>query len=221
MHSMNLNAQRRSVSIGSTETLLTEKVWQVLVKLRENPHRVVTRQEIIEAVWTGNFLTGEKGLNQAMWSLRAALNDDKHAPRFIRTIPRVGYQWVYQDAVAATPATNSKRKRAHIALAASLLLVAASAGLGIRALEAPGLTADDKIATRAYLVNRDIHVEFASGCLGIVKNANHANIGPPVVSADGRSLAVTVREPGGCRMVTIDVASGEAQRFPGCPASEI
>lgn len=75
----------------------------------------------------------------------------------------------------------------------------------------------DSVATKAYLVDRDIHVKFADGCLGILKNASDAEIGAPVLSSDGTEVAVTLRESGSCRLVTIGVADGERRDFENCP----
>ena len=78
-------------------------------------------------------------------------------------------------------------------------------------------TPPDMVATRAYLVDRDIHVEFAGGCLRILKNASNKDLGTPVLSLDGTEVAVALREPESCRLVTIDVISGKRKDFGNCP----
>ena len=206
-------------------TVLQEKTWRVFELLRRRAPAVVERGEIVDAVWQGNWLTGEKGLNQSIWILRQALGDDARAPRFIRTIPRRGYQWIHvavrEDTVDLPRADLSRAiSSAALRLAAGLTIVAG--GLGLLSMNSPGSDgragfADGERISRAFLVDRDIHVELESGCIGILKNGNNAALGKPVVSADGREIAVAVYEPQGCRLVTIDVASGTRKDFGRCP----
>ncbi len=221
MKSVQFDDRRREVVVDGQPAVVTERVWQVLSLLVDKPGIVVTRDEIIDSVWDGNYLTGDKGLNQAIWTLRSILRDDKQAPDYIRTLPRKGYQWIAEVPDTQEDQTVLPAFRLRLAVAASLV-VCASLFVGLPLLEnSVGAKADDRIATKAWLVDRDIHVELASGCRGIVKNANYADISAPVLSADGRSLAVTVQEDQQCRMVTINVATGESRRFADCPLVQI
>ena len=108
---------------------------------------------------------------------------------------------------------------------AALVLVATT-GVGINGTGLDKDTASQaaqpqRVATRAYRVDRDIHVEFAGGSLGILKNASKVDIGKPVLSADGGLIAVAIHENHVCRLVTIDVRNGERQDFGACPAEVI
>ncbi|MEO1244166.1 MAG: winged helix-turn-helix domain-containing protein [Pseudomonadota bacterium] len=218
---LQIDERARQLTCNGRATVLQEKTWQVFELLRRRSPAIVERREIIDALWQGNWLTGEKGLNQAIWTLRQALGDDARAPAFIRTIPRRGYQWIYIAASAKTSASETSSRTFVLRLAAGLAVVAG--GLTLLSMRAAPLhdyaePPPPQRITRAYLVNRDIHVELDGGCLGILKNANNAEISEPVVSADGREVAVAVHEPGGCRLVTIDVTSGTKRDFGSCPA---
>jgi TolB-like protein/Tfp pilus assembly protein PilF len=63
----------------------------VLACLAGVPGRVVTKEELLAAVWGGAFVE-EGALSQAIHSLRKALGDDARQPRYIQTIPKRGYQ---------------------------------------------------------------------------------------------------------------------------------
>ena len=67
-----LNNRLRAVTWGGQTTVLQEKSWQVLSILIAGECEIVTRKHIIDTVWQGNYLTGEKGLNQAVWAIRTA-----------------------------------------------------------------------------------------------------------------------------------------------------
>jgi len=217
---LQIDENKRQLTCRGRVTVLQEKSWQVLDILRRRAPEVVERREIVDAVWQGNWLTGEKGLNHTIWTLRQALGDDARSPVFIRTIPRRGYQWIHVVASNHTADRQPAERGTAWRLAAGLAFVAGGAGL--LSMSAPGsggfagLPHDERIS-RAYLVNRDIHVELESGCVGILKNANNAALGEPVISADGREIAVAVHEPKGCRLVTIDVANGTRKDFGRCP----
>ncbi len=78
---------------GEHEAKIDSKAMQVLVSLAENADDVVLKEQIIEVVWEGTFVTDEVVTN-AIWELRRALGDDAKSPRYIRTVPRKGYRLI-------------------------------------------------------------------------------------------------------------------------------
>ncbi len=222
--SVQLDPQRRSVTIGGRSIVLQEKYWQVLQMLAGRAGQVISRADFIETVWQGNYQTGEKGLNQALWALRSALADDARDPEFIRTVPRVGYQWIYTSVESRSTHFRilSWRKAAAIAASAVVLMTTAVAYLG----KAP--VTDDEFkslsghqAVNAYLKNQDIIVEMSDGCVGILKVEGEQKLGSPLISSDGLSVAFTVREFASCRLLTVDLKNGERQEFGNCPSDII
>jgi adenylate cyclase len=69
------------------------KVMQVLVHLALNAGQVVTRDQLLEAVWRGAPMTDEV-LNRCISELRRHLKDKPRSPRFLETIPKVGYRLI-------------------------------------------------------------------------------------------------------------------------------
>ncbi len=67
------------------------KVMGLLVCLAERAGQVVTRDELIEAVWP-NVVVTDNTLSRCVSQLRKALGDDARAPRVVETIPTVGYR---------------------------------------------------------------------------------------------------------------------------------
>jgi DNA-binding winged helix-turn-helix (wHTH) protein/TolB-like protein len=68
---------------------------QVLGYLLARAGQVISRQELCEAVWgSETFVDFERGLNFCIAQVRAALGDDSNTPRYVRTIPRRGYQFI-------------------------------------------------------------------------------------------------------------------------------
>lgn len=68
---------------------------QALACLIERAGEVVSRDEICKAVWGDEtFVDFDRGLNFCIAQIRSALDDDSVNPRYIRTIPKRGYQFI-------------------------------------------------------------------------------------------------------------------------------
>ena len=68
---------------------------EILAMLVERPGEVVTREELQKKLWPGDtFVDFEHGLNAAIKRLRDALGDDAENPRFVETLPRLGYRFI-------------------------------------------------------------------------------------------------------------------------------
>ena len=97
-----LNVVRRGLYRGQERVRLTAKPLETLIFLVENRGRVVEKQEILNAVWKGTFVT-EDTLVHAIREIRRALADDRDNPRFILTVPREGYRFVCEVVVESEP----------------------------------------------------------------------------------------------------------------------
>jgi len=99
---------RRLLLRGGSEVPVIPRYFDVLVLLIERRHEAVHRTEIIDRVWT-DVVVSDGALSQAVRTLRRALGEDPRASRFIRTVARYGYQFVYPGVVeeddGAGPAT--------------------------------------------------------------------------------------------------------------------
>lgn len=67
---------------------------KVLTHLARRPGVLVTREELQRLLWGSNTLVdAEQGLNFCLAQLRAALEDQARAPRYVETLPRRGYRF--------------------------------------------------------------------------------------------------------------------------------
>jgi len=69
---------------------LSPKAFDLLCHLVERRPTAVTKDQLFELVWPGTFVV-EANLTVLVTELRRALDDDPHAPRFIRTVHKHGY----------------------------------------------------------------------------------------------------------------------------------
>ena len=90
---------------------LQEQPFQILSLLLERAGQVVTREELRGRVWPSSvYVDFDHGLNNAIARLRDALGDDREAPRYIETLPRIGYRFLCPaDQTQALPARNEGR----------------------------------------------------------------------------------------------------------------
>ena len=79
---------------GGQPVRLPEQPFRILSMLLENPHSLVTRDDIRAALWpNGTSVEFDHSISAAMNRLRRALSDNAESPRFIDTIARRGYRW--------------------------------------------------------------------------------------------------------------------------------
>src|SRR5580692_10137628 len=78
---------------GSKLVEVRRKTFEVLLFLVRNPRRLITRDELVNGVWTGSKVSG--GLLRAyIWELRRVLGDAAVAPRYLETFSGRGYRFV-------------------------------------------------------------------------------------------------------------------------------
>ncbi|HKU26235.1 MAG TPA: winged helix-turn-helix domain-containing protein, partial [Candidatus Sulfotelmatobacter sp.] len=74
---------------------LSQQPIQVLSLLLETPGEIVTREEFRQRLWSSDvFVDFDHGLNKSIQRLRDALGDSAGSPRYIETIPRIGYRFI-------------------------------------------------------------------------------------------------------------------------------
>ena len=100
-----LDARKRTVSRADSPVSLTPKAFDVLLFLVQNPNRLVTKEELLQAVWGDTFVE-EGNLTQYISHLRKALGDNSEDTRLIVTIARKGYQFT-ADVTAAEAADTA------------------------------------------------------------------------------------------------------------------
>lgn len=132
-------ADARLVRAGEP-VALAPKPFAVLCALARKPDKLVTKNELLDAVWGHRFVT-DSVLKSAISEVRAALGDDPKQPRYIETVSRRGYRFVGAQVVmqsAAAIERNGAGGPGHPALAALIALCRGDSALAdlIRAVAA-------------------------------------------------------------------------------------
>src|SRR5262249_1381223 len=86
---------------GPDAIKLRPKTFAVLEHLVSKPGELVTKKDLIAAVWPDTFV-GDAVLKVAIRQIREALSDDPKSPRFIETSHRRGYRFIADIGAIAT-----------------------------------------------------------------------------------------------------------------------
>lgn len=89
-----LSPDSGELSRAGTTTRLAQQPLRVLVELLEHPGEVVKRERLVEILWPKGVVDFDASLNAAVRKLRVALGDDSDTPRYIETLPRIGYRFI-------------------------------------------------------------------------------------------------------------------------------
>jgi DNA-binding winged helix-turn-helix (wHTH) protein/Tol biopolymer transport system component len=216
-----IEARERELSIVRTgESFAVEpKAFRVLVVLLNNPHKVITKDELLDAVWNETSVS-ENSLTRSIALLRRLLGDDPFDPRYIATVPTVGYRFlcdvkVSEDGFVRTVDEEQRRPavKAHISSKSeekqptdrrwrlSPFLVAGLCVLTVGILAAISLVRPP--AGRREVPQHRVAEQR------ITSNAPEAPVERAVVSPDGKLVAYA--DPTGLYLRVI--ASGETRRW--------
>jgi pimeloyl-ACP methyl ester carboxylesterase/DNA-binding winged helix-turn-helix (wHTH) protein len=91
------------VYCGDTTVPLTPKAFALLQFLAATPDRLISKQELLDAVWP-NVFVGDAVLKSTIRELRKVLGDDAGTPKYIETAHRRGYRFIAPVTVDDTPA---------------------------------------------------------------------------------------------------------------------
>jgi DNA-binding winged helix-turn-helix (wHTH) protein/tetratricopeptide (TPR) repeat protein len=170
--SFRLDSTNHCLWNGEERVRIPPKAFDVLRYLVENPERLVTQDELLEALWPDTYVNPEV-LRKYILDVRKILGDRSNRPEFIETLPKRGYRFVAavsDDGAAAVPVASTPLVGKHSAdsaatanahtlrwrILAGVAMVAVALGLGAWlyfARRALGLTEKDSVVL-ADFVNR-------------------------------------------------------------------
>jgi DNA-binding winged helix-turn-helix (wHTH) protein/pimeloyl-ACP methyl ester carboxylesterase len=163
-----LDIRERRLSRGSDVIPLRPKVFETLRVLVENAGRLVTKQELLDALWPTTAVE-ENNLNHNVSILRRALEERATGQQLIETVPRVGYRF------AAAVEVAEPRPEASVASAAS-------------GQESPFRTASDDVRLAQAGIGRgaaEQRIRFTTTADGVCLAYSVVGSGPPIVRVLG------------------------------------
>ncbi len=92
--------------LGDQPVTISNKAFRILRLFVTNPNRLLTKDEILDAVW-GDLCVSEGLVKDYVHDLRVALGDDPASPGFIETIRGRGYRFLGGIRVVVQPSESS------------------------------------------------------------------------------------------------------------------
>ncbi|MBU2893072.1 winged helix-turn-helix domain-containing protein [Colwellia sp. D2M02] len=115
------------------------KLLHLFVK---NHGKALSRNQIMNALWSDTIVS-DNSVSQAVTQLRKSLHDDKDTPRFIKTVPRVGYQLIaeltFPEQVAKTVQSSRNKRLTYLVIGGGSALLGIGLTMGIIELAKPSL----------------------------------------------------------------------------------
>jgi len=118
-----VNRVSGEVSRDGRGSRLPQQPLRILLELFDHADEVVTREHLVKALWPAGIVDFDNGLNVAVRKLRVALDDVGDTPKYIETLPKVGYRFIGNRGARPEPALEAILKlprRARVALALTL-----------------------------------------------------------------------------------------------------
>ncbi len=189
---------------------LEPKAFDVLVHLIERRDRLVTKDELLDAVWAGTFVTPNV-LTRAITQVRKALGDDASDARYIETAAKRGYRFIAPVTVVA-PFPAETETTPPVART-SIPMPPAPAPRRAMVIAAALVVAAAGVTAAIVLLNRPRQAAPASD-LQLRRITNRRGFsGTPALSLDGRSLVYSSDASGALELYVGSLTPGvpEAQ----------
>jgi DNA-binding winged helix-turn-helix (wHTH) protein/Tfp pilus assembly protein PilF len=118
-----VNPVSGEIARNGTVSRLPQQPLRILLELYRRSGAVVTREHLVKVLWPDGVVDFDNGLNVAVRKLRVALDDVGDTPKYIETLPRVGYRFIGPLGAPHEPANDAILKlppRARFALVLTL-----------------------------------------------------------------------------------------------------
>lgn len=126
-----LDVEERQIRRGSEQIRLEPKAFDVLRFLVEHAGQLVTKQELINSIWSG-LIVGDNSLTRCIHQIRWKIEDSSEKPAFLETVRGSGYRFIAPVRILSKPApiaTQSWQRKAWSAFAILLPVSFASVWL--------------------------------------------------------------------------------------------
>lgn len=217
-----LNLSSKELRKHGMPLRLSGHALSILLILLERPGETVTRDEIQKRLWQADtFVDFEHGLNTAIKKLRAALSDTADNPRYIETIPRVGYRFIapLQEAPSLVEPATEMAEKSTVGATRAASLAAIPLAAPISATKSRLLRWTFGLSAAALLLAGLPYLLVLSSSLPQlvgVRALTHSSRVDPFghLQTDGARLFFLERKGHRWGLMQMSAAGGEAQPFP-------
>ncbi len=142
-----LRARSQELYKHGVKLKLRPQPFRILNELLNSSGELVTREELREKLWSAEtFVDFEQSLNTSIKELRAVLGDSATEPRYVETIPRLGYRFIAKARIMESTAGNGNSTHSQTTVDAAL---AEAAGRTNEGWQRAGTDGDLELAQEA------------------------------------------------------------------------
>ncbi len=124
-----VNRVSGEISREGRSSRLQQQPLRILVQLYDHAGEIVTRDQLVKILWPAGIVDFDNGLNVAVRKLRVALDDVGDAPRYIETVPKVGYRFLVTPMAPMAPVATPRTGAKFIAVIAVAVIAVAMGGI--------------------------------------------------------------------------------------------
>lgn len=191
---------------------LEPKTFDVLRYLIDHRDRLVTKEELLDAVWKNTFVTPNV-LTRAVAQLRKALGDDAFEARYIETVAKRGYRFI---AALNEPVADHRRLPESAGETVPVQSDSKSVALPARTRHrrvALGVAAAGLAALLAFAAFRRQPAEGPSPAPPLLRRftVGSQSYTHPSVSPDSRTVAFSSEQSGSAEVYTVGFAPGDRE----------
>jgi len=233
-----LDTERRELTRGSERVAVGPQVFDLLVYLVQNRERVITKDDMLAAVWSGRIVS-ESTLTSHVNAVRKAIGDNGEDQRLIRTLARKGLRFVGEVEEQHAPANpgvaaagdDARQPEPPRAASAPALPLPDKPSIAVLPFENMSGNPEQEYFVDGLVEDITTSLSCIPSLFVIARNSAFTYKGRAVdVSQVGRELGVryvlegSVRQAGGRLRITVQLVSAEtrrhlwAKRFDGAAA---
>ncbi len=108
MVALSIDVGRRRVMVRGAPVDLTATEYRLLVELFRNAGRVLTYDQILEAVWGREYRDSPQYVHVYVYRLRQRLEDDPGQPKYLQTEHGMGYRFEKQVPGSQFPSNHAR-----------------------------------------------------------------------------------------------------------------
>ena len=154
LHDWLVDVAGGSITRNAQTKHLEPKVMKTLAYLAGRPGDVVTKDQLIEAVWNRSYVS-DAALTRCIFEIRQAFGDNARHPSVVETVPKVGYRLLATPQLPIKSRPSGARSLRWVAVAAIPLIAMMTWSTQITPVGASptyvvGLASDEPLANHAY-----------------------------------------------------------------------
>ena len=182
------------------------KAFRVLLMLLRNPQKLISKEELLNAVW-GDAAVTENSLTRSIALLRRLLGDETRNPRYIETVATVGYRWVCKVEVSEESSGADEASAKPVELLSERKKIGGRKRMWTPALAGGGVLALS-LAGDVWYLHRPLPPPRITAYTQITRDGHEKRL----AGTDGSRIYFTQMQPNSLNQV--GVAGGEVAQIP-------